>query len=190
MPLLRGPPTLYISVDIMSACTTPASVLCRTHLGAQSTSIFQLPRFEKEILSGCCPIPLPMLAAIMKTSTLRENLYQQSLEHMVTSQYSAKGMIQAFKDLLAQVERFDAVEWADRVVMDCTPGSSQNGKPLMSYKHSTLEQWTSFAKCYRSAASLYLIRSSQKGTCACTPGNGMTSLMGDLSLLSNGTRGF
>jgi hypothetical protein len=147
MPLLS-----FMMADIVTATICPSRLLGSAFIQTQRESLEVMPKLEQELIASAYSFPLPVLLGIVRTNILRA---QWSLNGANKVPLSDLGI--DFPSILDALQTFDAERWAARVSAfgRPRPETAENAIPA-----SGVICFASLARCYQSAAVLYLIFST------------------------------
>ena len=141
----------YLTMDILSATTCPASLLNGVERQAQYIPI--LPDHEGHIVNDCCPCPQMLLEAIIHFNIFRSE-FKRGLIVSAGQDDTA-----IFVTIIRMVRDFDPASWAEYVVPKNLPRPLTPDFEASESYTQAITGWTALATCYQSAALLHLLLS-------------------------------
>ncbi|ETN39327.1 uncharacterized protein HMPREF1541_05550 [Cyphellophora europaea CBS 101466] len=156
--------TYLLQIEVLSATTTPIWKLERREGVREALGEGILEGLEDRILISSCPCPLSVLRALAEINDLRIGLYRRRYETVaIPDDLMGCGSEEVSKrlwDILTTLLCFDANAWANQVYerhYTKLPPSSDALTPRDTWQH----YWATAARCYHSAAVVYLVRAFQ-----------------------------
>jgi hypothetical protein len=159
IPSMRMLFALHFLVETLSAVTTPSSLLSQQELQEAGDNLARLAGVEQMLLASCGPVPLPILAAITQINTLRGEVKPGSVRVTAERSEQQQKYAKECQCILADLDRFDAEEWANRIISDFPDNGMFSERAIPRFRELEASEWMAIAQCYHSAVIIYLLRS-------------------------------
>ena len=150
-PITHGPLISSMMADTITATTCPARLLSPAFVQTQREWLEVLPGIEQDLIATGYSYPLPLLLTVVHT-----NIVRGQLRHNQSEDSGPKPFDFDLSTILQAVQTFDPERWASRVSAfgRAQPETADNAIPV-----SGMICLASLARCYQSAAVLYLVLS-------------------------------
>lgn len=142
----------FMMTDVVTASTCPSRLLGSVFMDTQRQIIEVLPDIEQEMIASGYSFPLPLLLDLVRTNILRA---EPSLDHANST--SSDDFDVDFYGTFESMQSFDPERWASRAA---TFGRQRPETAQKTVSASSIICLASLARCYQSAAILYLILST------------------------------
>ncbi|KAK3677838.1 hypothetical protein LTR37_021510 [Vermiconidia calcicola] len=145
----------FLILDVLTTAFRETSRFGAETFATQAEYIALLPNIEQQLVLNGDPGPQVLLQAIIQVTALRIQIRDSSREHRSTLSTLSK-----VGDLYHQIRRFDPQSWAMHV-LHC--GRIRPERLGEQPSEQSLAAWSTLARCYQSASSLYLLLSMPTG---------------------------